>query len=120
MTDIEKDDVVVIAPELAGTALVDDAWERILAYVNQISLTSYDSDEDRALARIYLAAHLASSSIASTIGAAGPVISESVGGVRRAYGLVAMSSGTALGTTKYGRHYELIVNTSNCAGPFLV
>lgn len=119
MIDIIKSDVTDFAGELA-TGVSDNAWTRILAFVNQVDLSSVDSDEDRALARIYLAAHLAKQTKSGASAAAGPVTSESAGGIRRSYGFVAMSNSTSLGKTNYGQMYLEILNMCGTGGPVLV
>lgn len=118
MVDIEMEDVLDFAAELSTVSA--NAWERILAFVNQITLTTLDSDEDRALARIYLAAHLAKSTQGGSSLAAGPITSESVGGVRRSYGFVAASSSSALTTTRYGQMYLEILNSTMVGGPIVI
>jgi hypothetical protein len=97
-------------------------WVGILNYVNQINLTTWDTDPDRYLARVYLAAHIGSTTGQAGSGAAGPVTSESAGGVRTSYGLIAMaaSSPLYLATTRYGQMYLDIISMSQCAGPFLI
>lgn len=118
MDDITKADVLDIDAALVAS---DDAWVWILAYVNRFDLTQVEEDEDTAqLARIYLAAHMVKASKAGAGSAAGPVTSESVGGVRRSYALVAMSSASSLRTTRYGQLFLDIVSASLANGPFLV
>jgi hypothetical protein len=124
MTDLEKEDVTDVFSELA-TGVPDAAWDRILPFVNQFDLTECDSDDDRALARIYLAAHLAKGvklSVGSTSSAtAGPVTSESVGGIRRSYGFVAATAtDSALNTTRYGQMFLEVLRMTGCRGPRLV
>lgn len=120
MAPIEKEDVTAFATDLGTVS--EDAWEKILAYVNQVNLTECDSDEDRVMARIYLAAHFAKSlpAAGSSTTAAGPVTSESVGAIRRSYAFVASSTGSALSKTNYGSMYLEIINASLAGGPLLV
>lgn len=128
MTPIEKEDVTGVFGEFdgaAGVAVSDTAWERILAFVNQFNLGCEDSDDDRALARIYLAAHLAKGIKMSAGGTSsstvGPVTSESVGGIRRSYGFVAQTATeSALNTTRYGQMYLELLRMSSLAGPQLI
>ncbi len=123
--DIIRADVLDFAPELAtGTrATTDGAWVRILAYVNAIDMTGlFENEQDTQLARVYLAAHVAKVTSAASGTTAGPVTSESVGGVRRAYAntfSAAAAEGT-LGTTRYGQMYREILGRSLASGPFLV
>lgn len=120
MDDIEKEDVTDFAADLGN--VTDNAWERILAFVNQVNLTAVDSDEDRAMARIYLAAHLAkmSSATGAAASAAGPVTSESAGGIRRSYGFVAQTSSSSLDLTRYGKQYLEILNHTMAHGPMVI
>lgn len=121
MTDIEKEDVTDFASELASSTVVsDNAWEKILAFVNQVSLTTLDTDADRVLARIYLAAHIGKTTAAGSSAAAGPVTSESVGGIRRSYGLVASTTSSALSTTRYGQLYLELLAMCLTNGPIVI
>lgn len=118
MTDITDDDVLELAGEL--TTVSAEAWVWILAFVNQHDLTALDEDEDTAqLARIYLAAHIAKVTELGATVSAGPLTSESVGGVRRAYGLMSAASTDSLGTTRYGLMYLSILKSSAAHGPLL-
>lgn len=124
MTDITQNDVTDFATELQ-TGVPDAAWERIIPYVNQFDLTNIDTDDDRALARIYLAAHLAKgvklSASGTTAATVGPVTSESVGGVRRSYAFITQtSSESALNTTRYGQRYLELIYMSGCRGPHVI
>ena len=122
LVDIVKQDVVDFATELAGTAVSDTAWVRILAHVNGIDLTGLgESEETTQLARIYLAAHMGKVSKGLTSNAAGPVVSESVGGVRRTYAntIALATSAASLSTTGAGRAYLDIINSSMACGPHL-
>lgn len=116
---IVKSDVLAIAPELVSVH--DDAWVDILNYVNNMSIKAIRDPYTFRLARIFLAAHYGTVSKRAYTGAAGPVVSEAAGGLRRAYGLVALSSAdAALGQTMYGMQYLGLLRSSNAAGPFLV
>lgn len=121
MADIIRADVVAHAAELS-TGVSDTAWVDILNYANQVNLNYFgDSDYDTRMARIYLAAHIATMSVTASTGAVGPVISESVGGARRTYAFIQSSSSSAsLTTTKYGQQYQDIIASSCAHGPFLV
>ncbi len=116
---ILKSDVIAMAPEL--TTLTDQAWVDILAYVNGMSEDGIDDSVTLRLAKILLAAHFGTMSKRAFTGAAGPVTGESAGGLRRSYGLVALSSAdAALGQTMYGMQYLGILRSSNAHGPFLI
>lgn len=121
MEDIIQSNVTALAPELAGTVLSDQAWVDILAYVNQFNLTTTDSDIDRRLARIYLAAHIGSVNKRAASASSGPIVSESVGGVRRSYGqLSTATSASSLSSTRYGQLYSDLLGASGAGGPMLV
>lgn len=117
---VTKTDVLAIAPEL--TTISDEAWADILAYVNTMSPKGICNDAATfRLARILLAAHYGTISKRAFTGAAGPVVSEAAGGLRRAYGLVALSSAdAALGQTMYGMQYLGILRSSCAHGPLLI
>lgn len=116
---IVKADVFSFAAEL-NNKFDDQFWADVLAYVNQYDLTSTDTDEDRRLARIFLAAHIGANELRAKSGAAGPLTSESAGGVRRSYGLVASSTSASLNSTRYGTMFLFILESSGCAGPFVI
>jgi hypothetical protein len=118
MVPIFKADVTAFAAELS--VVTDPMWVDILNFVNQFDLTACDSDYDRRLARIFLAAHIASNDLKARSGAAGPVTSESAGGVRRSYGFVAYTQGSNLNSTRYGQAFSDILDMTGAAGPFLV
>ncbi len=124
MPIIVKADVVNFATELASTSIGDGMWADVLAYVNQVNLSSLDSAIDIRMARIFLAAHVASVTRRSAAGgyeAAGPVTSESVGGVRRSYALVsgAAEGQTGLSESRYGRMFSQILG-STMIGPLVI
>lgn len=122
MDDVTKADVTEFASELAGSAVSDGAWVRILAYVNEHELQQTGETEGTAaLARIYLAAHIAKVGALGVSTAAGPVTSESAGGIRRAYAnLSTATSLSSLKTTRYGQLYLDLLSSSLASGPFLV
>lgn len=119
MVDIVKADVLAVAPELS--TLTDEFWTDLLLYVNEFDFTSLDTEQTVRMARIFLCAHLGARAKRSSTGAAGPVISEAAGGVRRTYGSVDTSGGlTELGATQYGLTLQSILTMSGAHGPFLV
>lgn len=120
MEDIIKADVLAVAPELS--TLTDQFWLDLLVYANEFDFTSVDTEQTVRMARIFLCAHLGARAKRSNTAAAGPVISEAAGGVRRAYGLVTGTGGVLsdLNTTPYGLTLESILNMSGAHGPFLV
>jgi len=111
---ITWDDVEDIAPELAS--LSEDAQTIILNYVNQALAVVEFGGEGSAtlrLARIYMAAHYGTVTARGGTGPAGPVTSESAGGLSRSYGLVTSGgSGDEMATTGYGQAYMSLVRRS--------
>lgn len=120
MDDIIKADVLAVAPELS--TLTDQFWLDLLTFANEFDFTSLDTEQTVRMARIFLCAHLGSRAKRSSTGAAGPVVSEAAGGVRRAYGFIGGSAGalTDLTSTQYGITLQFILATSGAHGPFLV
>lgn len=117
--DITPADVKAFAPELS--VIADAAWVDLLAYVNEMQLDCLDTDVDRRLARIFLAAHFGTLIRLGAGGAAGPVTSESAGGVRRSYGMIATGSGSgSYATTRYGQIFADLIDGSAVGGPLLI
>ena len=122
-TPISKTDVTNFASELASSAIPTAlAWVDILSYVGtfDLTLTGEDAQTDR-MAKIFLAAHMATMDKRAASTAAGPLTSESVGGIRRSYGLLAqMTSASSLMSTRYGQMYLEIIGMSLASGPMVV
>lgn len=124
MADIAWSNVVDFAPELSG--IDADAQTDILAYVNDeldVALFDGESGPKTKLARIYLAAHVATGTLTgSSGGAAGPVTAEAEGGLSRSYGSMsaALSDPAMLALTPYGLRFLGLVNTSAARGPLAV
>lgn len=123
MADIVWKDVTDQAPELANPKVAIDAQTVLLAWVNTTLKVSIWGGEDSAkykLARVYLLAHVAT--LASTRGTlkAGPVISQSEGGVSQSYANLMTTVGTgAHSTTPYGQLYDLLLGTTGARLPFV-
>lgn len=124
---IIKTDVTAFAPELAS--IVDAVWTDVLAYVNEFDLTQVAQDNfnlvgasaqtDR-MAKIWLAAHIVTQDKRGSSAAAGPLTSESVGGVRRSFGLIPFGTAmSSLATTRYGQEFLEVIGMS-LGGPMLV
>ena len=97
---IDWNDVVAIGPELSGVPAGTQNY--ILEHVDkQIDTVEWGDMVDDA--RTWLAAHLGAVYFQSP-GAAGSVVSESLGPMSVSYGQAAGAS-DELGTTKYGRYY---------------
>ncbi len=111
------------APELAsvGTA----AQELYLALANDfVNVAMFDGEDGgrTKLARVYIAAHFATLDKLRGTSIAGPVISESRGGLSRSYAnLTQMSMASGLfGQTTYGQNYATLVRTSRARFPITV
>lgn len=116
---ITKADVTAFASELS--TLSDWAWVHLLEYVNELDFTGFgDSAQTVRMARIFLAAHMGLMNNRSTTGAAGPVISESAGGLRRSYAQVSTSASLNLNSTMYGQLYLNVIGSSLAHGPIIV
>ena len=113
MADITWTDVVDHA---AGLSTHDaEAQANILAYVNahfDVSVLDGEAGPTTKLARVYLAAHLASLEKTSGGSGVGPVQSESGGRLSRSY--ATRSAGGALSDTSHGRLLKGLLRTSPC------
>ena len=113
-TDIGTGDVLAIAPGLSkldASTLLD-----VLAYVNELTDAGIGGGLDGPtlrLARLNLAAHLGTASLLAKGGIAGPVTSESAGGLRRSYGFLnTAATRQALAGTIFGQQYLGIIEQS--------
>jgi hypothetical protein len=120
MALIDWDDVAALAPEL------DDFDETgqglILDYVNvalDVSIFGGEESPKLRLARIFLAAHFATVSKQGGVGAAGPVISESAGGLSRSYALLSASSSGFSGSS-YGDQYLALIRSTVARAPVVL
>lgn len=119
MNDILKTDVTAFAPELLG--VTDAVWFDLLKYVNLMNLTECDDPVTVRMARIFLAAHMATMNKRAASASAGPVTGESAGNVRRSYGLVSTGSDSgSYSQTRYGILYQDVLKRSQCAGPGVI
>lgn len=117
---IIKADVLALAPRLSS--LPDAAWVIILAFVNDFK--GLDTQPTlRKLALCLLAAHLGVISGSSgSNGATGPVISETVGGLKRTYAqALTLAQNSEYSRTSYGQQFLAIMKMSTgTRGPMLV
>lgn len=123
MADITWSNVLDYAPELED--FDDDAQTDVLAYVNDEALDPdiFGGDDSTTfkLARIYLAAHMATTSMNGDSATAGPVIGESAGGLSRQYANTSGSvSDPLLDSTSYGREYQRLVRRSLARVPYVI
>jgi len=112
MAAITWPDVTAAAPELATTAA--QTQTDVLAFVIvALNVALYDGETGprTRLARIYLAAHLAT---LPRLGAGGPLVSESVESLSRSY--AAPMSKSKLATTSYGAAF-LALSPPAARGP---
>lgn len=112
-------DVIAVASELS--AVDEEAQFDLLAYVNNaLAVAEFGGEGAPALklARVYLAAHMATIGPASSGAAvAGPVISESAGGLSRSYALVGGVTSGSFDTSAYGRVFADLVRRSPARAP---
>jgi hypothetical protein len=117
-------DVTAHASDLSTVSA--GAQTDVLAYVNDTVDPDKLGGEASAryrLARIYLAAHFGTVVLAQGTPPAGPVTSESVGGVSRTYGVAAGASGSAseIASTGWGREYLALIRRSAASrGPLVL
>jgi hypothetical protein len=117
--EITWDDVAAFAPELTDADEI--VRSGILAYVN----ATFNPDDwggtaapALRLARIYLAAHLGTLTKRGQSGKAGPISSESVGGISRSYATFSYPS--ILTTTPYGQALLELINRSAARAPVVI
>lgn len=122
MAAIVWTDVTAIAVEL--TAVPVDAQTLFLSYVNTSLNVDYfggESHINTKLARIYLAAHLGKTQLQGGDSIAGPVTSESAGGLSRSYALVSAVSGSgAVSGSSWADRYMELVNSSLARLPMVI
>lgn len=117
MAQIAWSDVVAFAASLSSTPASQQL--DVLEFVNRwIAPESFGGEESHTLrmARIYLAAHLATAT-AGNSGVTGAVTSESIGGMSRSYAVLAADSG--LDKTSYGGVYKNLIKNSVGRLPFV-
>lgn len=122
MAAITWDDVVDFAPELATYPVA--AQDTILAHVNTTldpDLLGGEESPKLKLARITLAAHMATLFTQANTGKVGSVVSEGLGPQKREYsGPDELTSDDALGLTGYGIQHRNLIRTSAARAPIYV
>lgn len=123
MAAITWDDVLLFAPELS--TFDSDAQDEILLFVNEegIDVTQWGGEDAQRLrlARIYYAAHIATaSSQGGNGGAAGPVTSETAGGLSRTYAFASVASDLLLDSTNYGRLLRMLMRQTIARAPVVL
>ena len=117
MAQIAWADVVAFAPKLSSTPGAQQL--DILEFVHRsIDPNVFGGEEHHTtrMARIHLAAHLATSTTGNS-GVTGPVTSESIGGMSRSYAVLASDSG--LDKTSFGGTYKTLLRNSRGRLPFI-
>jgi hypothetical protein len=108
-------DVTAIAPELSTVG--SGSQTAILLFVNS-TLVEAEFGSKYTMGASLLAAHFGTLSVRGD-GAAGPVVSESVGDVSQSFG-GSMSLDGTLDQTSYGRMYRFIVRNLACRFPSVI
>lgn len=115
---ITWDDVINL-PAAQLVTIPPITQSKILTYVNGEGINPEAFGENVNLARVYLAAHLASGSGSAARGATGPVVSQSVGGISRSY--AAMASSDGLESSGYGKLLKGMIQRSEyCRVPLVL
>lgn len=108
-------DVIDRPPGLVPMASVPELVQNaILAYVNDALSANYFGGEESItykLARVYLAAHIATVTETNAV-PAGPLTGEIEGGLQRTYAVIQNLTNNVHGSTSYGRLYDDLVRSS--------
>lgn len=115
MAAIAWADVTAMAPELAAVDV--GAQATILAHVNAaLSVATFGGEAAPRLrlARILLAAHFGTVALSGGAAPAGPVVSESAGGLSRTYAQASAggAADSAWSSTSYGRELAALIRSS--------
>lgn len=117
-------DVTALAPELATLSV--SAQTAILAYANVAFNESMFKADDSSgvssplkMARVYLAAHLGTTSKGAGSAAAGPLIEESDGRLMRKFA-TATANNTSFVGSSYGELLTWLINTSRARYPMVL
>jgi hypothetical protein len=115
-------EVAAIAPTLANTNPYTQG--AILEYVNtalHVECWGGEGSPQLRLARLYMAAHMGTVSSSGASGAAGPVTSETAGGLTRSYGFMSSTEADPLlDATPYGRMYRELLMRSAARSPIVL
>ena len=113
-------DVLAFAPELES--LAPAAQVMILEHVNaDLDVDQFDGEDGPTtkLARVYLAAHMGTLARPGRGAAAGPVASQSAGGLSKSYATMA-GDYAAFSTTMFGRQYLELARCSFARLPVVI
>ena len=121
MAAITWKDVSEHAPELADSAVTRRAQVDLLAYVNttvNIALLDGEDGVKTKLARVYLAAHIAT--MEKRKGVSGALTSQTAGPLSKSYAVMQWLTPSELSLTSYGLNYLGIVRRSGARGGFVL
>lgn len=120
MDPITWPQVVNLDATLADVPENAQVW--ILAFANKALNPKMFTPEAYKLVRLYLAAHFGTLSVPGASGSAvaGPVISESVGGITRTYALTSDASASSFSSTSHGQMYAFLIRTSKARLPRVI
>lgn len=120
MADIDWPTIVAIIPSMSGVAV--GAQTAYLSLVNALVSDEYGGDTDPRflLARVYLAAHMATVDAQGATGGAGPIASDTGGGLSVTYASTVGMTNTVYDSTAYGRQYKAIQRRSPVRLPRLL
>jgi hypothetical protein len=112
VADIAWSDVTAV--DAALSAVSAGAQTMFLAEANALYASAFDgtSGPRYKLARVYLAAHRGRVSLESASGAAGPVVSKTIGGMSKTYAAPTSGDSDDLDLTRWGRAYRDLCRTS--------
>ncbi len=115
MAAIVLADVTALFAEITAVPAVVLAWVN----GNGIAVDVFDGEDGDTtkIARCSLAAHMATLFPTATAGAAGPITSETEGGISRAYGAIALTP-SELNRTPYGQQFRWLCRM-NAGGAWL-
>lgn len=101
------------------SAVDPDVQNDILAYVNTrfAAVFGGEASPTTKLARIYVAAHFASLPGSGRHEAAGPVVSQSRGGLSQSFQSLGGGGGDSWDDTQWGRRYKQLLRGSRAAWP---
>ncbi len=122
MASITWTDVTNHAADLSTVTTA--AQTDILAHVNTVLNVEMFGGETAPmlkLARVYLAAHYGAVWGQGAAGAAGPVVSEGMGGLQRSYAWSAMTGDPdSLSSTAYGKAFRSLVRSTLARMPMVI
>ncbi len=112
----------VVALDASLATVPENAQVWILEHANTALNCRMFTPKAYKLVRLYLAAHFGTLSIPGESGSAvaGPVISETVGGISRTYALVSDAAASTFSSTTHGQMYAFLIRTSRARLPRVI